>query len=265
VVVESSHELRSENSPVQPRERGPRQFSLRERILLELITWSCYLAIRLVGPTSRYAVSFEEGAPSSPEGLTGVFSFWHRCVFPCAWFFRNWGIRVMTSQSFDGEYIARIIQKLGFVAVRGSSSRGAVGAVIGMRNAIEAGHLAAFTIDGPRGPRYVAKPGPVLLAKATGVPMGVFYIALTDAWVLKTWDAMMIPKPFTRALLRVGKSIYVPQDANEEQMKASHQELQATLDRVREFAEANVERAGTAEFPWYRVRPPSSDAEGRAV
>lgn len=170
----------------------------------------------------------------------------------------------MTSQSFDGEYIARIIQKLGFVAVRGSSSRGAVGAVIAMRNAIEAGQLAAFTIDGPRGPRYVAKPGPVLLAKATGVPMGAFYIALTDAWILKTWDALMIPKPFTRALLRVGKSIHVPQDADEQQMDALHRELQATLDRVRDFAEANVERAGTAEFPWYKVGAPQAGAEERA-
>lgn len=249
----------------KPGQKGPRVFTLRERILLQLITWSCYLAILLVGPTIRYAVSFEEGAPSSPEGLTGVFSFWHRCVFPCAWFFRNWGIRVMTSQSFDGEFIARIIQKLGFVAVRGSSSRGAVGAMLGMRNAIEEGNVVAFTIDGPRGPRYVAKPGPVLLAKATGVPMGVFHIALSDAWVLKTWDAMMIPKPFTRALMRVGKSIEVPKDASEGEMKALHRELQATLDRVREFAEANVDRAGTAELPWYRVRAPQRGVRERAV
>ena len=85
----------------------------------------------------------------------------------------------MTSLSFDGEFIARIIEKLGFRAVRGSSSRGAVGALLGMRREVEAGQAVAFTIDGPRGPKYVAKPGPVLLAQATGAPMAAFHIALS--------------------------------------------------------------------------------------
>lgn len=229
----------------------PKRYTLRQRIQLQLITWSCYLAIRLIGPTIRYAVSFEEGAPTRPEGLTGVFSFWHRCVFPSAWFFRNWGVRVMTSQSFDGEYIARIIQKFGFVAVRGSSSRGAVRALLEMRKAVAEGYIAAFTIDGPRGPKYVAKPGPVLLAKSTGASMGVFYVALHKPWVLNTWDAMMIPRPFSRALLRIGKTIPVPPDASEDEMSRLHDELQKTLDRTREFAEAHVDRAGTSEFPFY--------------
>ena len=65
----------------------------------------------MIGPTIRFAVSFEEGAPTTPGAKPAIYSFWHRCVFPCAWLFRGWGFRVMTSQSFDGEYIARIINK----------------------------------------------------------------------------------------------------------------------------------------------------------
>jgi lysophospholipid acyltransferase (LPLAT)-like uncharacterized protein len=232
-------------------------YTVRQRILLHLITWCCYLAIRIIGPTIRFAVSFEEGAPTTPGMKASVFSFWHRCVFPCAWLFRGWGFRVMTSQSFDGEYIARIIEKFGFVAVRGSSSRGGVRALLEMRREVDEGHTVAFTIDGPRGPRYVAKPGPVLLAKATGAPMGAFHIALANAWVLKTWDAMMIPKPFTAALVRVASPMYVAANATDDDMKRAHENLQAALDRTREFAEANVGRAGSAEFPWYDyIEPP---------
>src|SRR4030095_15953383 len=202
-----------------------------------------------------------EGAPTTPGIEPSVYSFWHRCVFPCAWLFRGWGFRVMTSQSFDGEYIARIIHKFGFGAVRGSSSRGAVRALLEMRREVEQVHTVAFTIDGPRGPKYIAKPGPVLVSKATGVPMGAFHIALANAWILKTWDAMMIPKPFTTALVRVATPMYVPSDATDEEMKSAHQALQAALDRTREFAEANIALAGTAEFPWYQpVEPPPSIA-----
>jgi lysophospholipid acyltransferase (LPLAT)-like uncharacterized protein len=156
----------------------------------------------------------------------------------------------MTSESFDGEYIARIMHKFGFVRVRGSSSRGAVRALLGMRRELEQGWTVAFTIDGPRGPRYVAKPGPVFLARATGVPMAAFHIALERAWILKTWDGCMVPKPFTRALLRVSRQMPVPPDGDDE----SHlKELQTALDRVRVFAEENVQKVGTTEFPYIRA------------
>jgi len=120
-----------------------------------------------------------------------------------------------------------------------------------MRRELQQGWVVAFTLDGPRGPRHVVKPGPALLARATGVPMVGCHIALTDAWVLNTWDRLMIPKPFSRALMRVGRVIPVPPHADEAQREQALQELQATLDRCREFAEANVEKAGSAEFPFF--------------
>jgi lysophospholipid acyltransferase (LPLAT)-like uncharacterized protein len=98
-------------------------------------------------------------------------------------------------------------------------------------------------------PRFEAKPGPVLLARATGVPMAVFHIALEKAWILNTWDRSMIPKPFSRALMRVSRKIPVPADADDSQKERLHAELQSALERVREFAEANVGKVGSAEFP----------------
>jgi lysophospholipid acyltransferase (LPLAT)-like uncharacterized protein len=214
-------------------------FSLGDRLKLWLITWAGYLLIRLIGPTLRYQFLPEPGcvADAHGSGPPCIWSFWHRCVIPAAYQFRGKKIAVMTSRSFDGEYIARIIQKFGFGAVRGSSSRGAVGALFGMRQELEQGHSVAFTIDGPRGPRYVAKPGPVLLAKKTGVPLGCFYIAVERAWILNSWDRMIIPKPFSRAALYGSAPIYVPADADDSQMSALHQQMQETLERCRLGAE----------------------------
>jgi len=240
--------------PPQKSGAEAREFSLRERLLLWLISWAGYLAIVVIGSTLRYSMSWEdESAPAQvifEEPV--IYSFWHRAVFAASWIWRKQRIVVMVSRSFDGEYIARIIERLGFGAVRGSSSRGGTGALLGMKSEIERGAAVAFTIDGPRGPRYVAKPGPVALAKATGFPMSAFYVALSDAWVLKTWDEMMIPKPFSRGLVRISRRIPVPSDANDAQMQEYHAQLQAALERVTRFAEENVGRVASREFPIWK-------------
>jgi lysophospholipid acyltransferase (LPLAT)-like uncharacterized protein len=228
-----------------------RRFSLLQRIVLGVISWASYLAILLIGRTLRCSISWEE-TPSAPDATYDkgtIYSFWHRAVFASAWVWRQSGIAVMVSRSFDGEYIARTIERLGFVAVRGSSSRGGAAALLGLRSHLEQGRAVAFTIDGPRGPKDVAKPGPVMLSRASGRPMAAFYVALSDAWVLKTWDAMMIPKPFSKALVRIGAKMQGPAGTGDAEMAEFQGRLQAALERVTRFAEENVERVGSAEFP----------------
>lgn len=216
-----------------------RTFSIRERVQLALITWAATLLIRLIGPTLRYTFVPEPGCRCNEHGSGPIciWTFWHRCVIAATQRCRNNQIAVMTSRSFDGEYIARIIAKFGFIPVRGSSSRGAVGALMGMRRKLEQGHSVAFTIDGPRGPRYVAKPGPVLLAKKTGIPIACLYIHVERAWVLNSWDLLMVPKPFSRAVFYASSPISVPADANDEQMDSFHRIMQQTLERCRVNAE----------------------------
>ena len=226
-----------------------RHFTLRQRIALAVVSAALYVVIRALGATLRWAWSEEEGAPLERITRPAIYSFWHQCIFPAAALFQDQDIAVMTSLSFDGEFIARIIERLGFRAVRGSSSRGAVGALLGMRREVEAGRAVAFTIDGPRGPRYVAKPGPVLLGQATGAPLAAFHIALENPWVMKSWDGTRIPKPFSRALLRVSSASFVPSDADDSAMKVHLSELQSALERVRDFAEAHVSEVGSAAFP----------------
>jgi lysophospholipid acyltransferase (LPLAT)-like uncharacterized protein len=218
-----------------------RSFSVRQRVLLWLISWAGYLFIRLIGPTLRFTVVREPDCLSDGWiAPPSIWCFWHRCVIPAGYRFRGNKIAVMVSRSFDGEYIARIISKLGFRTVRGSSSRGAVGALIGMRRELELGHLAAFTIDGPRGPIYVAKPGPILLAKKTGYSVNCFYTAVERAWILNSWDRMIIPKPFSRACAYFSSPIHVPSDATDEQMSTRHQQMQQALERCRLGAEERM-------------------------
>ena len=230
---------------------GRPPFTRVERILLTLISWATTIAVRLIGPTMKFAVSCEENSPISLEQRPFVYSFWHQCTFAATYLWQDLDIRVMSSTSFDGEFTARMIRRFGFVPVRGSSSRGAVRGLLGMRKEIEAGYTVAFTIDGPRGPRFVTKPGPVLLARASGVPMAVFHIAIDRKWTLNTWDRLLVPKPFSRALMRVGSLIPVPQDIRSEDVEHYNTLLQSSLDRVKTFAEANVEKVGTPEFPCF--------------
>jgi lysophospholipid acyltransferase (LPLAT)-like uncharacterized protein len=248
VAEASTRDATAPTQPAQPAS-GPRRFTFRQRIVLRIIIWLGYWVIRLIGPTLRVCISFEEGAQESLGQRPLIGSFWHSCIIPATYICRNLGVRVMSSYSYDGEYMGRIIHKFGFVAVKGSSSRNAVRALLGLRRALKEGWTVAFTLDGPRGPRHKVKPGPVALGRSTGVPLSMFHAAVDQAWVLKSWDRMMIPKPFSRVLLRFGKLIHVPEDATDDDVERYTGELQASLDRVCEFAEANVDQVGTSEFP----------------
>ena len=241
-----------ELSPSAQPESGPRRWSLRQRIVLSLIVALGSAVIRLIGSTLRVAISFEEGAQTTLEQRPLIGSFWHSCIIPASYICRGLGVRVMSSYSYDGEYMGRIIQGLGYVAVKGSSSRNPVKALLGLRRALADGWTVAFTLDGPRGPRHKVKPGPVGLGRSSGVPLTTFHVGVDKAWVLSSWDRMMIPKPFSRVLIRFGKLIHVPQDANDADLVLYNDELQAALDRVNEFAQANASKVGTSEFPYYK-------------
>lgn len=167
--------------------------------MLTIVPPLAAMLIRLLGATLRYR---DINAPGVPVGIEipgpVVFAFWHRTLLVCAHRFRNKGIAILISQSFDGELIARTVEHLGFLPVRGSSSRGGASGLRNMAQAYRDGHRCAFTADGPRGPSMVAKPGPVQLAQLVGATWIGAYYALPDrAWQLNSWDRFLIPKPFS--------------------------------------------------------------------
>ena len=118
-------------------------------------------------------------------------------------------------------------------------NRCAVEGLAAMAQSLEAGHDVGFTIDGPRGLRYVAKPGPVILARRTGRPISVFYIGVERAHTFqKSWDLFQLPYPFSRAVMFVAPLIRVPTNADAYIMKSKQDEMQAALERVRDVAES---------------------------
>ena len=218
---------------------NPRDFTVWRRVQIFLAAWIGYFAVLLIGRTLRWEVfGWENWEAARRRGKGLIYTFWHREIFAATWFWRNRGIVVMTSQNFDGEYIARIIQKHGYGAARGSSSRGGGRALVEMVRCHRKGLDTAFTIDGPRGPRFVAKPGAVQLAKASGATILCFHAAVRHALVFRrSWDHTEFPLPFTRAAMLVGQPIVVPPDADRAEQARQLELVQATLDELRSRAE----------------------------
>ena len=214
-------------------------YSFRERLMIRGADLVFFILIKLLGRTVKFEIDgWENWEAASADEKIPIYTFWHNRVFLSTYFWRQRRIVVMTSRSFDGEYIARFIQRFGYGAARGSSTRGAIGAVVEMVRLMRAGCPTAFTIDGPKGPRYIAKMGAVLLAKKTGNPILPFTITAERFWEAgKSWDGFQVPKPFTRARVDIGHPIYVSADADEEELKAKRDELQRALDEITRHGE----------------------------
>jgi lysophospholipid acyltransferase (LPLAT)-like uncharacterized protein len=235
----------NEGVNVQFDARLPRLSAWR-RAQIPLIAGAVYGVVRTIAPTIRFELLGERyHRPAVERGERVIVAFWHRCIFSAVWLFRGRGAVVMNTTNFDGQWTRRVIERLGYGTAQGSSTRGGLSGLMAMGRALEEGHDVAFTIDGPRGPRYVAKPGPVMLARQTGQPIFVFHIGLENAWTLeKTWDQFQVPQPFTRAVAVAAPLIYVPPDADSEMIHQKQAEMQAALDRVRDIAEG-----------WFRSSP----------
>ena len=209
------------------------------RIQIPFIAAAVYTVIRLLGPTLRFEVhGWQHAERLHASGKRCIWAFWHRIIIPIVWWHRHHGVVVMNTTAFDGQWTRKVIEWLGFGTAQGSSSRGGLRGLAVMARRLAEGVDCAFTIDGPRGPRYVAKPGPVMLARKTGCPVQVFHIGVSRGKTFeKTWDHFLLPAPFSHAVILFAPPIYVPPDANAELLEAKHREMQLALERVRDIAE----------------------------
>lgn len=209
------------------------KYPLSKRLLIRAADLAFFVLINVIGRTTRFEVEgWENWEAASSVGRLPIMTFWHNRVLLATYYFRNRGIVVMTSQSFDGEYIARFIQRFGYGAARGSSTRGGTGAIVEMIRLMRAGRPAGFTIDGPKGPRYVAKMGAVLLAKKTGNPILPFTVTAKRFWQANSWDRFQIPWPFTSARVIIAPPIFVAADADENALLGKRDELQKALNKI---------------------------------
>ena len=213
------------------------KYSLRERFLIRVADLFFYSLIFLLGKTIKFEFVGEEYLEKIKQsGKVPIYAFWHNRIFLATYYFRDQNIVVMASQSFDGEYISRFIQRFGYGAARGSSTRGGVGAIVKMIRVMREKLPTAFTIDGPKGPRYEAKSGACILAKKTGNPIVPIIFEANSFWTIGSWDKLQIPKPFTKAKIIAAKPVFVEQNATDEEIEKSRQELQTKLDELTEIA-----------------------------
>jgi lysophospholipid acyltransferase (LPLAT)-like uncharacterized protein len=188
---------------------------------------------RLVAGLGRTWTWRSEGAGHYDDvirsGRQPIMAFWHGRILPATYYFRRRGIVVITSENFDGEWIAGIIERFGYGTARGSTSRGGRRALLQLKRDMAAGRPAAFTIDGPRGPARVAQPGAVWLAKATGNPVVPFHIDATRHWTVNSWDRTLIPKPFATVSIAIGEPFEVSAEASEDEIEAARTNLEERL------------------------------------
>ena len=204
--------------------------SRSRRLQATLISSAGYPIIKALASTYRWRQDGLEHLDAvTRSGRQPIMAFWHGRILPSTYFFRRRGIVVITSENFDGEWIAGIIERFGYGTARGSTSRGAVKALVQLRRDMAAGKPAAFTLDGPRGPAKVAQPGAIWLAKATGNPVVPFHIEAGRHWTLRSWDRTQIPKPFAAVAIAIGEPIEVSSDADEAALERSRLALEATL------------------------------------
>lgn len=196
-----------------------------------------YQVINLLGHTLRWRVEgFQHFDAIQASGRQPVMAFWHGRILSATYYFRRRGIVVITSENFDGEWIARIIERFGYGTARGSTSRGARKAMLQLVRDMEAGKAAGFTLDGPRGPARVAQPGAIWLARTTGNPVMPFHLEASSYWSLGSWDRTQIPKPFSTVALVIGEPMQVPADASDADLEKGRLDLERRLQALEQRA-----------------------------
>jgi len=200
-----------------------------------------YPLINVLGHTLRWRVEGLHHLDAiHASGRRPVMAFWHGRILPATFYFRRRGIVVIISENFDGEWIARIIERFGFSTARGSTSRGGLKAMLQLVRDMQRGRPVGFTLDGPRGPARVAQPGALWLARTTGNPVLPFHLEASRAWTLRSWDRAQIPKPFSTVALVVGEPMEIASDATDDQVEQARRTLEVTLGALEAYARETI-------------------------
>lgn len=183
--------------------------------------------------TVRYEV---EGAHNHEQFTRNakpvIYALWHGRLLPLAFRHRGQGVVTLISASADGEYLARMVAHWGHESVRGSSSRGGEKALRDLVQRARSGRSLAITPDGPRGPKQKLKPGVLVAAQLTGLPIIPASAAASAGWWPGRWDRFLIPKPFSTVRVRYGEPLFVPRSADQPEIAGRAAQLEHLLNRM---------------------------------
>jgi len=203
---------------------------IKDKLLLFLASWIGPVLIYLLGMTLKIDWVGEENLHIlRKEKKSVIYAFWHGRMLIFTYSHRKQKIHVLISQHKDGEFIARIIRNLGFVSVRGSTTRGGPKAIFEMCEKTASGFDVAITPDGPRGPGFQVHPGIIYVAQRSGMSIVPITNSAKNRWNLSSWDWFLIPKPFSKAVIMLGDPINVPADSDAQELEAIRIDLEKRL------------------------------------
>ena len=227
----------------------PRSRPRRRRPLLKALAPIAPPLIRLVGRFLVWSCRIEYRGDASlrarwARGEQAIVAFWHGRLLLVPMIASAAPMCIMVSQHRDGEMVTNVLRTWGVTTVRGSATRGAVGGFLSLVHAYRHGQNLAILPDGPRGPRCVAKPGVVHLARSLGAPIYPMACAASRFIRLRSWDRLIVPWPFARILVEVGEPLSVPVHADAQQLEGCRLELERTLNALTEAVDAKVAHSG---------------------
>ena len=214
----------------------------RDRIVTALAPRLASWALRLLGPTLRVRREETTVAGLWTAGTPVIYVVWHARLLVLPYLYRDRDLRVLISRSRDGERVARLVRRFGFVVVRGSSSKGGAGGLRGLVRALDEGHSVVMVPDGPRGPSETVKPGVVALARMTGAPVVPMALGASSEWRARSWDGFRVPKPFARCVVRFGDPLRVARSAGRQADESPRKEIEAALREVTWRADEEARR-----------------------
>ena len=207
-------------------------FTLRQRFLLFLVGWLGPFLINVLGFTWRVkVVAPHDVYPRRTKTFKRIYCFWHNRLLPLAYTERRKNVGILISSHFDGEIIARIVSRLGYIPLRGSSTRGGTEGLLSMLRNEDVWYLA-ITVDGPRGPKGVVKPGAIFLAAKSGLEIVPVSCDAKRKWILPSWDNFEIPKPFAKVVVTMGDPIAIKDITGHTQIKDQAEKLAEILNEL---------------------------------
>lgn len=199
--------------------------------------------VKLLSRTYTYRLVDTHNEQRAVDGHGSVvYASWHQRFFPGITFFATRKpIAIMISQSRDGEMIARVVDILGWKAVRGSSSKGGMRALKKIRQLTGKGYRIGHIVDGPQGPFGVVKPGLVTIAQFAGAPIVPVIVSAQRCWTFNSWDRFMVPKPFSKVFVRFAPPIVVPRRLDAE-----------AFENIRQGVESRIKELVSETDNWWR-------------
>jgi len=170
-------------------------------------------------------------------GGRAIYATWHQRMSYHFYHLSRLGIRVLISPSRDGELAARLAMRLGFGVIRGSSSREGFQGLMGAVHELKNGRPVGMLVDGPLGPPRVAKIGTILMAWLGQAPIIPVLWGVDKGWVMNSWDRYLIPKPFSNAVIKYEKPIWIPRETERDSLEYYRKILEDTLNQGTDFCD----------------------------